>query len=376
MEQQRKLASIQRVIAIDPIEGADNIECATILGWHLCVKKGEFKVGDLAVYCEVDSIMPPKEEFAFLADVNYRIKIRKFRKQISEGIAFPLDILGENNKSLKEGDDVTEIMGVTKYESPEENERNNAILGGAKGRFPSFIHKTDETRVQAIPWIIETCKDIPFYAAVKVDGSSFTCYLKDWEFGVCSRNMNLKRSDANSFWQLAIENQLEEKLRTYCKQTGGKVRKFFSSLFGKRHKNIAIQGEMAGQGIQSNRSCLNGRYLFVFNVYDIDKKEYFNLAEMQKFCSVLGLRTVPIVKLKDDRLPASVDECVKMADEIRVFDGKEYESIQDLELKKKKKPIIEEGLVFRPLETTIQIPRYGRASFKAIAPSYLLKHKL
>lgn len=89
----RKLVSVQVIRELLPIEGADAIELAKVLGWSVVVKKGEFRVGEKVVYAEVDSVFPEKEEFEFLRPLNFRIRTIKLRKQISQGICFPLSIL-------------------------------------------------------------------------------------------------------------------------------------------------------------------------------------------------------------------------------------------------------------------------------------------
>lgn len=140
----RKLVSIQEIKDVKPIENADKIEVVKILGWAVVVKKGEFKVGDKVVYAEIDSLFPEKEEFEFLRDRGFRIRTIRLRGQVSQGICFPIDILPEGEYEI--GDDVTEILGVTKYEPP----IPACLSGRAKGTFPSFIEKTDETRVQVL----------------------------------------------------------------------------------------------------------------------------------------------------------------------------------------------------------------------------------
>jgi len=112
----RNLASIQKITELRPIKGADKIEVAQILGWEVVVKKDEFKVNDLIVYIEVDSIVPEKSEFEFLRERKFRVRTIKLRKQISQGIAFPLNILPEKKRKLSENFDVTEILGITKYD--------------------------------------------------------------------------------------------------------------------------------------------------------------------------------------------------------------------------------------------------------------------
>jgi RNA ligase (TIGR02306 family) len=165
----RKLASIQKIKSLEPIEGADAIEKATVLGWQLAVKKGEFKVGDLAVYCEIDSLLPDRPEFAFLKPRGMRIRTIRLRGQVSQGICFPLSILPEDIEP-QEDMDVTEILGITKYEPP-----IPAYLSGkVKGKFPSFIPKTDETRVQVLQKVLDKYQGISCYVSEKLDGSSAT----------------------------------------------------------------------------------------------------------------------------------------------------------------------------------------------------------
>ena len=194
--------------SLEKIEGADTIEKATVLGWQLVVKKGEFKVGDLCVYCEIDSIMPERPEFEFLRSRGMRIKTIRLLGQVSQGICFPLRILPKG-ATLIENADCTDILGVTKYELPVP-----ACLSGVmKGRFPSFIPKTDETRVQVLQTLLNKYKGERCYITEKLDGSSATFYLNNHEFGVCSRNMELLEDDTNSFWKIARQMDIENKMK-------------------------------------------------------------------------------------------------------------------------------------------------------------------
>ena len=123
----RKLASVQKIIDISPIEGADRIEVATVLGWKCVIaKKDNFNVGDLVVYFEIDSILPDLPMFEFMKDRKYKVKTIKLRKQISQGLVMPLSILPDKN--WKEGDDVTSVLRVTKHDpQAEQEERENNI---------------------------------------------------------------------------------------------------------------------------------------------------------------------------------------------------------------------------------------------------------
>ena len=115
----RKLASIQKITALRPIENADKIEVATVLGWQVVVQKGQFKEGDFCVYIEIDSILPDKPDFEFMRERKFRVKTIKLRGQVSQGICFPISILlkaTDKDLILREGDDMTELLGVRKYD--------------------------------------------------------------------------------------------------------------------------------------------------------------------------------------------------------------------------------------------------------------------
>lgn len=335
----RKLASIQKISLLEPIEGADAIEKATVLGWQLVVKKGEFNTGDLAVYCEIDSLMPDKPEFEFLKARGMRIRTIRLRGQISQGICFQLNIL-PSDFEIKEDADCTEVLGITKYDPP-----IPAYLSGiAKGKFPSFIPKTDETRVQVLQKVLDKYKGEKCYVTEKLDGSSVTYYVKDNEFGVCSRNLELIEDAENSLWKVARQMDIENKLRSLG-------------------KNIAIQGELIGEGIQNNKLKLKGQTALFFNVFDIDKFEYLNFHDFTELLKQLDLPVVPIVSL-DYALENDIEAIVKRA------------TIRSLILKE----VWAEGIVIRPYTEKLDLIlsnenfNNGRVSFKAINPEFLLKY--
>ena len=167
----RKLVTIQKISDLKPIENADAIECAGVLGWHVVVKKGEFKIGDPCVYFEIDSLLPVVSEFAFLSKSGvkksyadgkeyegYRLKTIRLRGQISQGLCLPISILdgkkyptdSRKNPVYQTGTDVTSLLGVVKYEPVIPAN----LSGQAKGLFPGFIPKTDETRIQFCPKVL------------------------------------------------------------------------------------------------------------------------------------------------------------------------------------------------------------------------------
>jgi RNA ligase (TIGR02306 family) len=335
----RKLASIQKILALDAITGADAIERATVLGWALVVKKGEFKVGDLVIYCEIDSIMPDRLEFQFLKARGMRIRTIRLRGQISQGICLPLSVL-PYDFIIEEDADCTEVLGIEKYEPA-----IPAYLSGiVKGKFPSFIPKTDETRVQNLQKLLDKCKGETCYVTEKLDGSSVTYYIYNNTFGVCSRNLELLEDDQNSFWKVARQLDIENKLQAL-------------------NCNYAIQGELIGEGIQDNKFKLKGQTVRFFNAFDIDQFEYLQFAQFISFFEKLELVTVPILS-KDYQLLNDIDAIVKMATIKSAVNNEVWA----------------EGIVIRPLKEKIDLLlsnenfNNGRVSFKAINPEFLLKY--
>jgi RNA ligase (TIGR02306 family) len=337
----RKLATIQIIKDLRPISGADSIEVASILGWNVVVKKGEFKVGEKVVYCEIDSILPDRPEFDFLKNRGMRIKTIRLRGQVSQGICFPLIVLPLPNQDLPEDYDVTQILGVIKYEPA-----IPACLSGiAKGKFPSFIPKTDETRVQVLQKVLDKYKGMECYVTEKLDGSSATYYIRDGEFGVCSRNLELLEDNENTFWKVARELDIQNKLRSIG-------------------RNIALQGELIGEGIQGNKLKIKGHTVRFFNAFDIDKFEYLNFFDFSELINnKLDLFTVPIIEHKY-LLENDIDWIVSKA-------TIKSDLCQD---------VWAEGIVIRPYEEKIDLLlsnenfNNGRLTFKAINPEFLLKY--
>lgn len=337
----RKLASIQRIKALEPIPDADAILKATVLGWQLVVKKEDYQVGDLCVYCEIDSLLPDRPEFAFLAARGMRIRTVRLRGQISQGICFPLSVL-PHDLVITEGADVTETLGVTLYEPP----IPASLAGKARGLFPSFIPKTDETRVQVLEDVLLAYAGTLCYVTEKLDGSSATYYLRHNEFGVCSRSLDLYEDETNSFWRVARQLQIEEKLRALAEATAPD---------GGPGRNLALQGELIGEGIQGNKYRIRGQSVRFFNVFDIDRHAYLDFTDFVKTLAALGLETVPVLDT-NFALTADIPELVQLSEGRSVLAD-----------------VAREGIVIRPL--TEQRDRMGRVSFKVISPAFLLKYE-
>lgn len=351
----RTLASIQKIESLEPIPGADAIEKARVLGWNVVVKKGEHKPGDVVVYCEVDSLLPERPEFEFLRPCykppfintagetvlrgGFRVKTIKLRGQVSQGICFPLSILPDPVLGTAlEGTDVTDALGIVKWEIPEE-------LGGIRGvprsTFPDGIPKTDETRIQVLGGLVAACCKQRFVRTEKLDGSSFTAFVRSGEFAVCSRNQTLDQSDmTHAFCALAARLGLAEKMRTLSVTIG----------------DFAIQGEVVGPKIQQNKYALAEHRLFVFDVFLLGPAEYMDPASARVVVGSLGLESVP--DLGTFTLDHKIDDLVAMAEGKSLLNPK----------------IEREGIVLRP-EVPAKDDRGNRVSFKAINPRFLLKYE-
>jgi len=340
-DMERKLASIQIVTNLEAIEGADRIEKATILGWSLVVRKGEFSIGDRAVFFEIDSLLPDRPEFEFLKSSDHtpgnticRLRTRRFKGTLSQGLAIPPGSFSEHEALSTHGvgDDVTELLGVTKYEPP-----LHLTAGDTKGVFPHFIPKTDEIRIQSVPDLIDELQGVEVYISTKCDGTSATCYLHDGEFGACSRNWEKKDGD-NIYWQMAHKYSIEEGLR----KLGG---------------NIAVQGEICGPGIQKNRMQLPEHKLFCYNIYDISGTCYIsydnNLVGM---LTSIGLEPVP--DIETGIFTWNLPTLITMAE--GKYQGSKYDR---------------EGIVIRPTVERYSPTLGGRTSFKVVNNRYLLKEQ-
>ena len=340
----RKLASIQKIADVQPIENADKICKYKINNWWVVDAINKYNVNDLVVYFEIDSFLPVSPNYEFLRKTSYRklvdgtegfrLKTISFRKQVSQGLIIPInhDIIPLN---ITEGEDVTDLLNIIKYEP----QIPACLAGDAKGYLPLFLHKTDEERCQ-------TFKDDDynnfkslgnvFYFSEKLDGSSCSFYLKDDVFGVCSRNLDLVESPDNTFWKIARLKNIEHVLRVHAQKT--------------EQNSIALQGELIGEGVQGNPYKIRGHDFFLFNLYFIDSNLYASIDELIQFSNDYHINHVPIIA-KNVPLPDSIDLCLNIAEDKSALNPNTER----------------EGLVIRSFDRSI--------SFKAISNKFLLKSK-
>lgn len=400
----RALAHIQKIVDIQPIEGADRIEVATVLGWKVVVAKADnFNIGDKVVYIEIDSKVPETNPvFDFLKDRHYRVKTIRLKGQYSQGLIMPISKFKElENKNLEVNDDVTDLLGITYYiaednkrkaKAPDKYARFNRIAArhpklaktklwkwlkknewthkfvfffldrGKKlddNYFPKkfqYIKKTDEERIENCPYMLEN--NDPWVKTTKVDGTSATYILErkgrnKFEFTVYSRNVRMKTdtqpnahsNTENVYWDIAYKYEIEDFLKNFMK---------LREKLGDILDYVCIQGEIAGPGIQTNRHNLSEVRFFAFNFIDSSLGRWGSVQGKELWensSDTLNREWVPIID-SNYYLPKDLEEFKQTADgpcEVKGSSG------------------LREGYVYRSLD--------GKMSFKNVSRKYLLKEK-
>lgn len=404
--QERELAYVVIIDGIEPIPGYDRVETAIVGGWHVIVQKGQFKVGDPAIYFEIDSCVPSdKECFAFLEKRNYKVKTLKMCKTISQGLlmhaedfgwhiapalhvegyntAYIVDNEGHNHNVENESRFLTKQLGVT-YADEEDNQRKAAPIDKYKkmasrhpnvfkkpfvrwlmkckfGRevmffffgkkkdkkngWPSWVQKTDEERIENQVWTLQNKN--PWIVTEKVDGSSTTFTMKRGRFNkkdfyVCSRNVCFDSIDKPCYYDTNVYWEMAQKYDIF---------NVLSSLLNAMPNIewVTIQGETYGEGIQRNNYDLDHHEFRAFNLITSDKGRW-NSWDMRELLEVTY--HVPCVPILDDEfiLPDTVEEL------------REYVNSEPSVINHK----IKEGIVCRSLD--------GVKSFKCVSPEYLLKY--
>ena len=293
----RKLATIRKVDEVLKHPNADRLEIYVVDGWKVIDMKGRYQAGDIAVYCEIDSFLPVREEFEFLRKSSFkrmggkegfRLKTIRLRGELSQGLLISKDVLPKDFTWKELGEEVTEVLGIEKYERP----IPASLAGIARGDFPAFLRKTDEERIQNLSY--DELKNHTYTVTEKLDGSSWTAYVRDGAVGVCSRNLELVEDEKNSLWSIFRQYELEEKLIAL-------------------NRNLALQGELIGGKIQGNPYKMNNFDVRIFKIWDIDTSAYLSIEEMMTLSAQLGLKTVPVLA-NGFQLPETVGEALAYAD--------------------------------------------------------------
>lgn len=337
----RALATIEKIVEVAPIPDADAIERVRVRGWDVVTKRDEFRPGDHCVYFEVDSLLDVTDErFAFLAPRGVRtdaeghsghvLRTARLRGQVSQGLALPLSAFPEILDRCA-GEDVTDALGILKWEPPIPAE----LAGTIAGPWPGWIPKTDEERIQNVPNILGV-RDIGWVATEKIDGTSCTIFIEGDVDGVCSRNLNLAETP-NTLWRIAREICLHEKLRAMLR-------------LGWDSDRLAVQGEVFGEGIQGNPLKLKGQHFRIFNL--VDRTGSVTRAWWP---DQITAHTVPVLDLA---FPVTLADALAQADGLRSTLAKDKAA---------------EGVVWRSRSMEMLPGANVRASFKVISNRYLLK---
>ena len=338
----RKLASIVEIASCDPIPETERLSVATMKGkgWRVVTGRDEFAPGDRAVYFEIDSYLPPDDErYAFLHErclrkfvskgggvlrEGVRIKTAKLRGVISQGLLMPTVMFPETD-GLELGADLTALLKVDHYDEVKEQLQpamGNPLNSDAMGAFPSFIPKSDEERLQGLADFFATMRGRRFEITAKDDGTSATVFFSPTidesdPFGVCSRNLRLKRpmegGTASAFWQIVAKYGLEDKLKTFHSET---------------RREIALQGELVGPGINADRDRYTDYEFHVFRIWDIAAQCFMSSQERVRFCEEHSIPHVQVIEVDFpffDRI-TTMDDALKFA-EGKTLRGNEREGV-------------------------------------------------
>lgn len=345
----RKLASVQKIWKIEPIEGADRIELAHVLGWQCVVNKDQFQPMDIGVYFEIDSFLPIRPEFEFMRTSSYkktdimgegfRLRTMRFRGQISQGLLLPLSQFPEIPADAEIGTDVTDMLGVRKWEIKERATTGGTVIG----TLPYDIPHTDETRVQEEPELIQAFAGLEYYISTKMDGSSHSIGIDENGFHVTGHNYEYKDDGNSSFYELVKARGYREKMEAFAQENGLTA--------------LTIQGELCAPGIQRNRLRLSKPEWYVFTVRENGKRVGLN--RLLEVCAALGMEHVPIEEVGVD-LPSkypTVEALLERADGDYPNGGKK------------------EGIVVRPTEPVFCPLISASLSMKIVSNKYLLKNE-
>lgn len=345
----RKLASIQKVWKIDPIDNSDNLEAAHIMGWTCVVPKGQFKTGDTGVYFEIDSFLPVRPEFEFLRKTSYRktdimgegfrIKSIKLRGVISQGLFLPEDTFGDLSPELPVGTDVSDWLGVKKWEIEERATTGGTVIGN----LPYDVPHTDETRVQACPELIQAFSGLQYYISTKMDGSSHSLSIDENGFHVCGHNYEYKDNGSSSFYEFIKRRGYQGKMESVMEKLG--------------YETLTIQGEFCAPGIQKNPLRLSQPEWYVFTIRVNGKR--IGLSRMIVLCDELSMPMVPIEEIGED-LPSkypTVEALLERAEGLYSTGGRK------------------EGIVIRTVEPVYNETIGGPLSMKVVSNKYLLKNE-
>ena len=404
-DNQRELAYIVKIDEIRPIPNYDRVEHARVGGWWVVVKKGQFQVGDPAIYIEVDSRVPEEEPFMFLEKKKFKVKTQKMCKVLSQGLLMAAEDFGwtkevsyvEGCVAVKDNEGnfhntanesmfVTQQLGIVYAEEADNKRKANSadkykkmaqrrpdifrrgwarwmmkrnwgkkvmfiFFGKKKDKkngWPAWVVKTDEERCQNMPWLFPGNQEEVWIATEKVDGTSTTFTLKGRgrkeEFYVCSRNVVFDTPDKGCYYDTNVYLEMAEKYN--IREVLTRIMENNPSL-----KFVTLQGETYGAGIQKRDYGLEGHDFKAFNlIYGWETQPPLRLNPIL-MKEELSKYEVPCVDIVDEhfKIPETCDELLEIAEGTSAIDGG-----------------MREGLVFRSYD--------GVKSFKAVSNKFLLKY--
>lgn len=344
MNENRKLATLQAVKEIIPIENADAIEIAKVMGWDVVVKKNEFKTGDLGVFFEIDSFLPEIERYEFMRDSSFKnnplvgrgflVKTRKLRGVFSQGLLLPLDKFPEIDfTGMEIGTDLTKELNVKEFEATEGTD----IFGNTIERFHPIIQKTDELRLQSAGYLGEALKGHPYYISEKIEGTSGTLSSENGNIRIFTRNNEIKDEKKSLLWNLVRNKGIIDVLKN-C-------------------EDIFLQFEIYGPKIMGNKLKVDKLDFRFFNLGNPKTGEYYDFADWDEILERTKLKNVvQSVKIleKGDNFQYSLDE-------LQEISNGNYDNAGQ-----------REGIVIRP-QREMKV-NGERLSFKVLNNKYLLKN--
>lgn len=343
----RKMAEIVNIDNVEIHPNADLLDICTVKGWKCVTKRDEFKQGDLAIYCSIDSWIPHslapflskgKEPREYEGVKGECLRTVRLRGQVSQGLILPIMGCGSGYDEpadfhpFNEGDDVSSTLGIVKYEPPVPA----CLAGTVKGSWPSSVPKTDEERIQNLTNEWPELIGYHYEITEKLEGSSMTVARIGGEFLVCSRNLNLKETEGNTLWELARKYGIEQK------------------MIRAELDNFVIQGEIIGEGVQGNHYGIKGQDFYVYRMYDIEEGQYVSPRHRTMIIESMGLKHVPVIAYSAN--PPDTLGLTLIEDVLKFAGGQSTLNPK----------VLREGLVFKRID--------GQEHFKAVSNEYLLKH--
>lgn len=334
--------TFETIKEIRAIEGADLIEAATLADkdfWFV-VAKGSFKTGQQCVYFPIDSILPDDLILKLglvgkLAGKQHnRVKTKKLRGQVSQGIVADPEVLGVSMNSSRP---LHLTLGVTKYEPPEVLEKTCRLVSLPDGMSKYDIESVDRHPIEAL----ELFKQ-PVWVSEKLEGTNVGLLVEADKDRLCTRLHEIVEIEGfqHTHWKTARRGLLD---------LGHEIR----SVLG---QDVILYGELIGPKIQGNIYGLSEHRILLYDI----KMRYGGYLGVEEFMAL-----VP----EDFRVPVLFEGDLVLWTGQMNFDPKILKVMSDGE-SKLTAGVAREGIVIKPLVETAS-PYIGRLILKQRGPLYL-----